>query len=206
MKPQISRRGLLTADVHTNLSFHVGILWSVFSDPCLDNRKTRQSGFDFIYLPWDDCAVAFLTSEGFSIFMEYHSRPCSAGNLLLSPSFFTRQLQRTKQENNDSHCLGKSLAGLHSSVYLFVIHTRWGTNMAGPQCLNMRLRKHTHTQKTRLENKKVDERIESFAVSTRHHEIAKISLFQQNPPSPSHFFPPLQPDQYNLISFQSRSL
>lgn len=37
---------------------------------------------------------------------------------------FTRQLERAKQENNDLHCLGKSLAGLHSAVYSFVIHTQ----------------------------------------------------------------------------------
>lgn len=84
MKPQIFRLGLLAADVHTNLSFHSGIFLDRLSNQCLDSRKTRQSGFDFIYLPWDDCVVVcfFLTSESFSIFMEYHSRPCSTGNLL----------------------------------------------------------------------------------------------------------------------------
>lgn len=128
MKPQIFRLHHFSSLICSPLMFTPtwvstwGFLDCV-SNQCLDSGKKSQSGFDFIYLPWDGCVV-FLTLESFSIFMEYHSRPCSTGNLLLSPSYFTRQLERAKQENNDLHCLGKSLAGLHSAVYSFVIHTQ----------------------------------------------------------------------------------
>lgn len=69
---------------------------------------------------------------------------------------------------------------------------------------------HEAPQSTKhgLKNENEAERIESFAAFVLNHEITKISLFQLNPPPPHPPFSPLllQPDQYNLISFQSRSL
>lgn len=79
MKPQIFRLHHFSSPICSPLMFTPtwvstwGFLDRV-SNQCLDSGKKSQSGFDFIYFPWDGCVV-FLTLESFSIFMEYHSWP-----------------------------------------------------------------------------------------------------------------------------------
>lgn len=174
--------------------FPLGDFLDHVSNQCLDSGKKSQSGFDFIYLPWDGCVV-FLTLESFSIFMEYHSRPCGSGNLLLSPSYFYETTGKSQTRKQWLALFGKvTRRTALRCVFIRHSHTVIHKHGRSPRCLNMRLRKaqkHFSKIRKRLKGLKALLFMSSIMRSQRFLCFNRIPFF---PPSAA-----ARSIQFNLI-------
>lgn len=124
------------------LQFPLGDFFDCVSNQGLDSKDEAQRFW--IYLSYlfifrrVTVLLFLLTPQSFLPFIEYHS---ITGNLLLSPSISTRQLQSTKQENKDLHCRRASL-WCQWRYCRFYFHA---TASSTPAFIHSYIHTHTHT-------------------------------------------------------------